>query len=788
MPRYAATHVPQAPDRALFQQRADLDVSRYLSDPPDPKIINGHIVERSPDDQELIESFANAFLQPKEREMIASILARQSNQLRFDAAEAEIIHNRHDPAFLSGLSNKANAGFPVSQFYDYILTIDNALAYLRGLHVEVMNLRQIAHPELMDQLKSTIIHEDGVPWEIADTAVYKQLNETDDVQRREKQAYQLGSEFMMQAGPNNAWTPRTRTTYEKCVDEAYIYDSPMYRLLIGLQQGLFLVKHTVADKLVPGDMAQPQQGGRNIITIGNWINTWDLPANTQVFPYVGSAKDAVTKSALAAQGAVNLWAMIAPQAAHFMPNAGAAPVAGPVVMGVWRPQYYLFPKVYGVKNYPLNWCGYVYTSNKLGASASDALLAFGYPHTTDLFTKGHPVPQGGGPIAYWNFNLSSNQAGAGFVSVWLKLVDPEGGNFSLMPHVTAANHQGPQNGHAYRADDGWFYTSDSLRAAPAVHGQVQAPTPDNYIGKTSHFHAIETDWDAVFAAMMNMSYHPVWACPRLSKAYAASGVGSVLQNMYRMLQRHFLAQYKNVDQLALVQPDARRILMSSGRSLMNRVPGSCPGGTQPRYMTYNGDVLDYKEATYRDNDGNWWMRSNVDPTRCSCEPKVRALAFTVEDGDRPNTRTRASSTTTIRMPYGTPYDITPDEAQKQIEAGRRVFKESNSQGTSTGLLYGALLARKGHMESEEDPNEVAEEEFSSLSETEPEEEDGRAPPVERKKHRVAPSRDTAVDSKEEAKHMRVSRKNNPEYKLVHRVNKNGVRQRFYVRKSPTVSG
>jgi hypothetical protein len=732
--------------RPAASVKAEEDVSRMYR-PTDPKIVNGHVVERTPEDQELIESFANAFLLPKEREMIASILARNINQLRFDAVEAEIISTRHEPTFLSGVSSQGHFGMPISQFYDFILTIDNALAYLRGLHVEVMNLRQIGTKELVDQLKTTIIHEDGVPWELADSPYYRKLDETSSAQKPEKMAYQLDSEKTMWEDSKGSWQLLPRSTYDKSVDEAYIYNSPVYRLLVGLQQGLFLVKHTIADKLRIGPMGRDKPADRDIISIGNWINTWAVAPGTQILPYMGESKDVTTQAILKKHGIDHLQKMIKSK----WGGAKDEWVKGDTIeddkpLGEWRPHYYLFPKIYGLMRYPLNWCGRVFVSSQFGGSSTEALKFFGYPHTDDLFTKGHEIPPGGGPLAYWNCNFIKGVA-TDKIDVWMRTEIISGAPSAPRPAPAPSSPRPSVESKSpvlVRVPE----AGPELNDDPAYHENDK--DPETSIG----FHAIETDWESVTAAMTAMAYHPIFACPRLSSAYAASGVGSVLQNMYRMLQRHFVAQYKNIDQLAMVQPDARRILMSATRSMTYLSPGSCPANSQPRYVTYQGQTVDEMDATFQDSNGIRWMRSHIDPSRCSCEPLVRALTFSTSNPSR-YTEPR---TIPLRVPMSTAF-LTPEEIQRQISSKNRTFSEAagDSGGVFTQALS-AMVAGKSRVDG------VDNDETDESSDKEDTDEDNE-------------------DQTEKKSHTRISRKNNPDYEMVYRTTKSGIKQRFYVRKT-----
>ena len=728
---------------APVAKRFTQDVSSmYL--PSDPKIVNGHVIERTPEDQELIMAFAEAFLQPRERQLIASILAKDVSQLQFNAVEAEIIATRQDPVFLTGCSAKGY-GFPIAQFYDFILTIDNALSYLRGLHIQVMNMRQIADSDFLDKLKVAIIHEDGVPWEIAELPEYKQLNETKDTEKKARTALQLDSEYTIDfahANGANKYPTKERTTYEKCVDEAYIYNSPTYRMLIALQQGLFLVKHTVAEKLRLGPMNAANLNAKNTIGIGNWINSWEIDHIDQVPPYLGKAKDAKTALILKNHSWLDL--------------AGGASAVG--FVDAWQPQYYLFPKVYGLQNYPLNWHGFAF--RKMGGSPADAQTAFGYPVQPDLIHNGHKVPAEGGPLAYWNCNFLKIGTD---VSVWMKL-----------------RH------NAVNALD----TGNARFNGSMIDIRNQSDT--------QNFHAIEADWEAATKNIYEMNYHPAWACPRLSKAYAASGVGSVLQNMYKMLQRHFTAQYKNVDQLAIAQPDARRILMSANRSLTHLTPGTCPANSLPRYVTYQGTIVDEEEATFVSN-GQKWIRSHIDPSRCSCEPLVRALSYSTGMPERPNGARQAEPRMmTLRMPMGTPSMLSSSDIQQQIDAKGHAFSEADVDLRGGGLFnaMALLTSQDRHPDSHDsdDQPDVDDDDDEEESDDDDDSDDAQSDDVNTDEDgpgsddatleaSTTPSRSRSrTRTGTRTRFRRVSRKNNPDYKAVYRTNKRGQKQRFYVRK------
>lgn len=701
------------------------DLVGVMFKPTDPRIVNGHVIERTREDQELINEFARTFLLESERKMIASILARdeRDDNLAFTTYEAEIIANRHDPAFLSGTSNTGEYGFPIAQFYDFVFTIDNALTFLRGLHVEVMNLRTIGSLEHINQLKKSIIHEDGVPWEIADLPNYKTLPDETTPDKPGKSVLRFDSDFIAEKDDTSGhWFNRERTNYEKCVDEALIYDSPIYRLLIGLQQGLFLVKHTVAEKLRYEPMDQPPAPGmtKEFIPIGNWINCWHSMC-THVIPYCGKAKDANTAEILRAEGVLDLLALLNAGKGHSkLDNTLAAFMAGPMLS-----HWYFMPKVYDVRQYPANWPGRLLKD--LGGSAADATSIFQYgPKVSlELLPKGHVVPAGGGPIAYWNCNIYPHLGGGkpDTVNVWMRV-----------------EHDRIMGNH-----DWLLKNSRLLPSAEYPEAKEDATAYQN-------IHAIETDWNAVSQAMTERHVHPIWACARLSKAFASSGVASVLQNMYRMIQQHFLASYKNTDQMAMAKLDARRILMSSGRSLQYMSPGSCPGNTLPRYVTFGGKIVDEADATFV-NNGVRYIRSHVDPSRCSCQPMVRALSYTTSETDRNRMSTQQPHTMSIRMPIGGPMTLTPDEIERQINSKSMMFTQGAGSVTG-GALMSALTTGVRPTNTQ----------------------------------RVVGGDDVIEDTSRTVKHTRVSRKNNPDYQVVYRTNKNGVKQRFYVHKTKTTQG
>lgn len=536
--------------------------------PNKPRIVNGFVEQRTEEDQVLIDAVANAFLETRQRTIISSILAVRPDELKFTQSEAEIIRVRHDAAFITGTAirdQREPVGFPIMQFYDFCLTIDNAITFMRGLDIEIKNLNSIGSLALVDRLKEHILHTEFIPWAIADAKeFYKYIPS--------KHTLQLGSRSVpTYDDAKNQWNEDAKNDYQKCCDETLVLSSGIIRILIGLSQGLFMIFNTSAKhfKTVMVNPNGPPQLEDEFIPIGSWINA--TKGKEEMVPYFTKELQAEYKS--------------------FGDDL------------IFTERLFLAGEN-DITKYPGNW-PYLFGRFVMKLS-DDELKSFWKPATkaTDIAFK---YPRGGGPIRDWNFYISDTKSDENNVFPF----KPPYEKFKLLSLTDEAKY------------------SDWINNVP----------------KPAH-----TEWNTVWEHMNRYTHHPIWVCPALSKAYAASGVSATLWNMYTMLQRNFAAALKTVDSMTTSNvPDSLRLVTDSHKALSYLPIGSCPNGTIPQYREFSsdpskpGDIVDEDEAVkiVRDPQTGQVVRilkGNIDPSQCSCVPLVRAPTFTIPTSEYRNVR------------------------------------------------------------------------------------------------------------------------------------------------------
>jgi hypothetical protein len=137
-----------------------------------PRLRGRYVDNRDKTTQEVINRFADEFLEYREKKLIASLLEKPTTELKYDIEEAQVLRSRADPRFLAGLRgagwDTVDQGYPLSQFYDMCLTIETLINFLRGLEIQVHNLDSIGNADMIKYLCKHILHESFIPWEFVE--------------------------------------------------------------------------------------------------------------------------------------------------------------------------------------------------------------------------------------------------------------------------------------------------------------------------------------------------------------------------------------------------------------------------------------------------------------------------------------------------------------------------------------------------------------------------------------------------------------------------------------------
>lgn len=258
-------------------------------------VIQGVFVSnRQPQDQEIVKKLTDNFLQEAEKRVLTLLLGKERYEdIRFTAEEAQILTTRASIDFLQATNATPRAGaagddsgFPFLQLYDFILTIDDVMAHMRGLEVQVHNMEAMGEAANRAILERNIISDDYRPWAFVDAtqgdaaaargdlSVGTQIGDSHVVRLPEAK-----SPHALRSGERVETPTRVEMNlYEKSCVEAYLLDFALINAIVALGQGLFTVHVTNARRWgLSGDEDGEVREVRmteDQIPIGSWINAF----------------------------------------------------------------------------------------------------------------------------------------------------------------------------------------------------------------------------------------------------------------------------------------------------------------------------------------------------------------------------------------------------------------------------------------------------------------------------------------------------------------------------------
>ena len=197
-----------------------------------------YVSRRSAGQQAIISRFANKFLKPNEKRLLAQLLGKSVADLTFTAQEGMRLSSITDNATFTG---KFSSGPNYSNFYDFILTMDQVLNHIRSLESQVQEMDNLNDIEAKGYLDKQILASDFRLWGFHDVPKRRTAPGSNDSSRGQV----LGSKTYFKpvagnvAGQGGTIEPKDEN--ELSVDEAIILGFPILNHLTALGQGQFIV-------------------------------------------------------------------------------------------------------------------------------------------------------------------------------------------------------------------------------------------------------------------------------------------------------------------------------------------------------------------------------------------------------------------------------------------------------------------------------------------------------------------------------------------------------------------
>lgn len=514
------------------------------------KLVGEYVDNRDSHDQEIYNRLAEHYFEPEQLKYISSLLNVPIKALKYDAREAQVLASRGHKRFLQGnaegdATNKV--GFPILQFYDFVLTIDNLMAFLRNLDIRVKNIQPFGEILDLESLKQDILPSSFIPWSfvefLKDSANY--FNDTS--------MFKLGAANKF----TNEWDENTNVyngaalkgEWDKCVEEAFMLNNRVLQIITALSQGLFIVHETQATKLQYDNVLFSNEQ----IPTGNWINQYAL-TGTYNYPNNPLLPDGVTIDEI-------------PQYAN----------------------YVLLPKITDMDMYQHNFLQQTYQT-LIGKETPSP--EFGKVLNVSKYIEAERTRE----ISKikFRFTLYKNIGGPIGMSNVL-LTD---GNYQLIPKANEGSKVG--------------YASDVSKLSESF---------TNCVSKND-MKFIHKAYETYSGSTPGLNSHPIFACSKLARAFAAVGINQLLLNMYHRIQLEFDTRIKQTMQGKSTSNIRETVQMSYSGTNNLRVQ-NCPQNALPRYYDYAGNVIDPDKATFVHN-GIKWLKSNVDPSKSECVPMVKA--------------------------------------------------------------------------------------------------------------------------------------------------------------------
>jgi hypothetical protein len=209
-------------------------------------VVGRFVHDRTPFVSDAVKRMAALFFEPPEKEMLSALLNKPFDTLQFDVEEAQVLASRADTNFLQGTAmseqNLHDAGYPLLQFYDYVLTFARVAADMRALEFQVRNIDNLGDFSSALDLQANIIHKDWyASWD----------DFTDNTYERVK----------------DGRVPITHARWEgaRYLREMIILSYPMLHDMVALGQGLWKV-HVTTVPMTRTD------GANTLVPEGAWCN------------------------------------------------------------------------------------------------------------------------------------------------------------------------------------------------------------------------------------------------------------------------------------------------------------------------------------------------------------------------------------------------------------------------------------------------------------------------------------------------------------------------------------
>lgn len=614
-------------------------------------------------DMAMFRQLASFFFTPEESRVFGRLLYEKDlstpeliQKLNFDKSDMDrITVAKEDPMWKNGV-------FP--QFYDFVDTIAKFLNDIRGLESSLDTSNFIASERRKD-----LLTVDARPYDIVDlelqtpeyftskNAIWRRgqaLTDTDvfDPWLRAHNVFVKTSDGISLTNPQAGYI-RSRTPYELAVTEAIYYSHRMMGEMIALEQGLFRVRWTDAQKFdsttsyESKDVAPGKGLKTDKIEEKRWINSFDGPVNL-------------------------------PQVDH---NTGKCRIDPD------RPMHIYFqPKYTKVENYPNPWLG-LWISNY--GSPSRGINEPVFQQGGDVKLQPHNHDGNGGPIGFNNWSVTGisvagdekhqmpqtrkdtllpssqytpfyNNLTANFSGLWIKpttVLNDKLGGLAFFPltredltiddgtgEASAFEEKIKLHAKRYKGKCQSLFAKqmalsegltdafkDKIAFEPplAMYPASTAVLPsvtnlaDKGWPKWNFVEACQIHPQAVWDAMAKCKNHPIHVCPRLREAYVKSGANKYVKSRLEDCQRRVYNRYK---QLVGTETSGTMFTSNSdGMVIYNENVNSCGPGQQSVFRDADGKVLTREQALVRGNDGKMYFREGVPPENVSCEQKVAVV-------------------------------------------------------------------------------------------------------------------------------------------------------------------
>jgi hypothetical protein len=130
-------------------------------------------------------------------------------------------------------------------------------------------------------------------------------------------------------------------------------------------------------------------------------------------------------------------------------------------------------------------------------------------------------------------------------------------------------------------------------------------------------------FDTVSEEMGKLKQHPIFACPRLRKAFHDSGVGNYLKMRIIRVYEDLLSKLKK-SSLGVDEGSALQLRNDTKKDVYRFSNIGCGAGLAPQFRNYNNEIIPTNEAVYVGNDGVTYLHSHIQPELTKCVELIPA--------------------------------------------------------------------------------------------------------------------------------------------------------------------